>query len=760
MGIDPNLDDMEQHLALLYDWTQSDYPNARFEVRCIHPNGSVRDRRFACTPEGYRAAMYFAVQHNDNGYNIYVTVNPLKPSTNRTATDDDVEIAIHHFTDADENLAGNEEIKEGALGFKPAFGMVTGTIPHIRRHDYWRMSEPVTDMIMWRTTQASLAQHLATDHTVANPSRVDRLAGTISYPPERKRKRGYVTELTKLERMDNAEVCRDSFTASFCSQHRPEALPEGMPNYQPISNDGLGKMPIYVIEAALDAIPPIMGTGKRNLWLDLSQACRDAHPDSFPLFDLWQQRSDRYDSTDSVGWPITKEPSPGSYKSLLSQAKRADAFWWRKHSGETYDWGCLQARLLHAVDLIVDNDDGGTEEDHKPQSPQTFYGVRLRDLSLEVEPRQWVYGTTLIRGMLSVLGGSGGEGKSAYCMTVLVSIAAGRSLLAGGRDDPAHHVYEPQGTVMYYSLEDPLSDLIRQVNGIVRHHYLKPWSFSNNLILQSGRDLPLVVAVRDEHGKLVRCDIQPIVDYLIANNAVALAVDPYANSFDCGDGAESGSDTMKIICDQWRLVAHKANCAVWLIHHFRKGGAAGEADAFRGSTTLQNAARVMETLTTMTKEEARELSIDETQRRWFKRLESAKANLGPASEGRWFRFNAVPLGNASEKYPKGDVVGVITAWTPSPPVLSWESVAGALDQIGIDDCSFSPQAGDKWVGKIIMSWTNCDRKKVKQLLDEWQKLGVLYGEEVKTRSRNTREVVRIDYDAKERLRKQMTAKEA
>ena len=79
MTIDPNIDDMTEHLALLFDWTQTDYPNALFEIRCISPNGGgVKDKRFACTPDGYEQAAYYAVQHNDQGYNIYTTVNPLK----------------------------------------------------------------------------------------------------------------------------------------------------------------------------------------------------------------------------------------------------------------------------------------------------------------------------------------------------------------------------------------------------------------------------------------------------------------------------------------------------------------------------------------------------------------------------------------------------------------------------------------------------------------------------------------------------------
>jgi hypothetical protein len=36
---------------------------------------------------------------------------------------------------------------------------------------------------------AALAQHFGTDVTVKNPSRIDRLAGTISYPPAHKQAR-------------------------------------------------------------------------------------------------------------------------------------------------------------------------------------------------------------------------------------------------------------------------------------------------------------------------------------------------------------------------------------------------------------------------------------------------------------------------------------------------------------------------------------------------------------------------------------------
>src|ERR1700686_673011 len=102
MDFDPNIDDMTANFALLYDWTQTAYPNALFEVRCLHPKGGTSpNERFACTVDGYEQAAYFALEHNDKGYNVYTTINPVRPSTTHTANDGDVEIALYHSIDAD-----------------------------------------------------------------------------------------------------------------------------------------------------------------------------------------------------------------------------------------------------------------------------------------------------------------------------------------------------------------------------------------------------------------------------------------------------------------------------------------------------------------------------------------------------------------------------------------------------------------------------------------------------------------------------------
>lgn len=65
-------------------------------------------------------------------------------------------------------------------------------------HIYWKMQNVINDLSNWTDMQKRLAQYFGTDGSIHNPSRLMRLAGTVSYPAPRKIVRGYQTELTKL----------------------------------------------------------------------------------------------------------------------------------------------------------------------------------------------------------------------------------------------------------------------------------------------------------------------------------------------------------------------------------------------------------------------------------------------------------------------------------------------------------------------------------------------------------------------------------
>jgi RecA-family ATPase len=185
--------------------------------------------------------------------------------------------------------------------------------------------------------------------------------------------------------------------------------------------------------------------------------------------------------------------------------------------------------------------------------------IPLKDLDMKIGPREWIYGTSLVRAMVTVFGGIGGVGKSSYVMKVLLSIAMGRPLLAFERDEPEHMIFEPHGNVWYYSLEDPMDELVRRVNAELLDCGIVPRSIFEKVFLQSGRNAPLIVA-RVVNGEVIRMNIKPIVRFLVENNIVVASIDPFANSFDGAD-AENSNDFMKVVLDQWRIIAHEANCS-------------------------------------------------------------------------------------------------------------------------------------------------------------------------------------------------------
>ena len=189
-------------------------------------------------------------------------------------------------------------------------------------------------------TQAAVAQHLGTDQTVKNPSRVVRLAGTVSDPSPHKQERGYVTELTSLNITGNGEMCGKSFAASFPYTESEVKMPP--PATRNPRADTSGSVPIYVIKAAFDAIPALMGKGHYSAWLDISMCAKAANPSCFPEFDEWQRRSDRYDPTeDSFDWPLSKNPRQGSYLGLFAHAKNGDERWWARDA-DVYEWWCQE----------------------------------------------------------------------------------------------------------------------------------------------------------------------------------------------------------------------------------------------------------------------------------------------------------------------------------------------------------------------------------------------------------------------------------
>lgn len=95
----------------------------------------------------------------------------------------------------------------------------------------------------------------------------------------------------------------------------------------------------------------------------------------------------------------------------------------------------------------------------------------------------------------------------------------------------------------------------------------------------------------------------------------------------------------------------------------------GDANRGHGASAKKDAARLVYTLNTMTKDEAQKFGINEEDRFAYIRVHKGKMNIVPPSrQAVWRRLMDVKLGNATAMYPNGDEVQTVECWTP-PDVM-------------------------------------------------------------------------------------------
>jgi len=172
-----------------------------YEIRCLGEKPALIK---SYLPRDEDKAVDFIISKNRQRYNIYMTINPIDPNAGITkaATNTDIKCAHFSFADADDEK-GMEGLQVLSLKAPPDIVVTTGTVPYMRQHHYWRLNTPCTDMEKWRSYQKLIATSCGTDSSISNPSRLMRVAGTVSYPSKKKIARGYVPELVSMQRRQN-----------------------------------------------------------------------------------------------------------------------------------------------------------------------------------------------------------------------------------------------------------------------------------------------------------------------------------------------------------------------------------------------------------------------------------------------------------------------------------------------------------------------------------------------------------------------------
>lgn len=385
-----------------------------------------------------------------------------------------------------------------------------------------------------------------------------------------------------------------------------------------------------------------------------------------------------------------------------------------------HDDGYIDSIMAEAEEAIR------LEPSHEPDETapeEQFHASPLDWDEMErVPPREWVYGHFLIKRFVSVLGAPGGTGKTAYAFAVAISIATGLELLR-------EKVHEP-GNIWIYNLEDPKDELLRRFRAACIHHGISRGEVDGRVFVDSGRERPLVIAQATRDGTII---VSPLVRQVIEEiqrlNIRVLIVDPFVRSHRLEENVNEQIDFAAAL---WGQVADMGNCAVLLLHHFKKGGTSGDATAFRGASALIDASRAALSLAPMSEDDAKRLGVEADDRWRFVRVDNAKLNLAPPPEDTtWLRLIGADIENAAGGRP-ADVVQSVERWDPPSPWdgMPWTMIVRVLEKIDAGPTpgefySLQPQAKDRWAGRVLMEDACKTDGQAKIILKQWKTSGVL-----------------------------------
>lgn len=379
--------------------------------------------------------------------------------------------------------------------------------------------------------------------------------------------------------------------------------------------------------------------------------------------------------------------------------------------------------------------------------------------SHEIPPRQWLYGRHLIRGFLSLTVAPGGVGKSSMVLVDALAMATGRDLLGAKPPQPLR--------VWVWNGEDPREEIERRITAACIQFGISGADLADRLLVDSGRDLPITLASMGGGGVTVAKPTSAALKAAIrAQKIDVLIIDPFVTSHEV---SENDNTAINAVAAEWRRIADETGCAIELVHHTSKAGAAdGDAHgilASRGGGALIDAVRAARYLVRMTQQEADRLGIEETEARvTFRVCTDGKANLAPPEKATWRRMVSISLGNGGGHWPEGDHVGVCTPWTPPDPFEGVTARDLRAVQKAIEALPQPPRESDKspeWAGFTVanvlgltvgdVSTTKADRGsvenaargRIRRLLKDWCATGALIVEEVKDAKGNPRKIVTV-----------------
>ena len=534
---------------------------------------------------------------------------------------------------------------------------------------------------------------------------------------------------------------RNAFLVQLRSE-LPEAARTQTGDGKVVAPEKLRGDPRLVAEA-MRAIPNDPAVIGYDQWRNIAIALRGAvdYSDGLELFQEF---------TDKAGIEAPTEKAHRVFASIESARELGADYIY--HQAEKAGWtGFAEQWFVESPEVEVEPEYESIFGPDEAQGPMVAATPWQHVPSDATPPRDFLYGTHIVRRFASMTVAPSKVGKSSLTTVDVLAMTTGRTLLPHMR---------PKGTlrVWYINGEDPLEELQRRITAAMLRHKIEPADIGDRLFLDSGRSLRLVTAIEDKNGvKLLHPLISALVAELQARRIDVLVIDPFVSSHEISENNNSGID---MVMTEWIRVADQAGVGIEFVHHARKASQGSDpdasVDAARGASALVAKMRSVRALARMTKKEGKQLGLTTAYRSLF-RVTDAASNLAPwvDDETEWLKLDNVDLGNGvvdaadgSSRWREGDHVAVVVAWSVGSGDGAKADVPSVLQVLGAEPWREDAQARDDWVGNVVAMALNLDlaepddKAQVKRLIGQWVKSGILERVQLLDKKRNKRWYVR------------------
>jgi len=691
MEMAPKSDIIKQFISQITEnWNEVGQP--LLEIRSISTSGSTNASRFRL--DQIDEAVEHAEAMNKAKANIYMCINPIDPivpiPAGKAAKDTDIMAAFYCFADAD--TKGAMENIMSFAGPKFTMSVKTGTTPFARGHAYWQLEEPVKNLDAWREVQKSIAASLQTDPAVINPSRIMRVAGTVSWPNKKKQEKGYIPELVTMR-------------TQFSTDRDPQPMERLTRAFPKLEAQAASTINIDLGQQAMD----------RQLAVQNVLAGDDWHLNMVRLVGSYVTKG----LSDEEIHAITDSFTLAGYTVDDTRNEVQKAIDGARNKGWTPPPDPAAERIQQQNQAISNADD-----EDAMQSWPTPYNMFN---ALTLPRREWIYGYDYIKKYISVTASAGGIGKTSAIIVEALAIATGKDLLGVP--------VKEQTNVWIINLEDPISEMQMRTIAAMQHYNIKPEDIKGRLFMDGEDTMQITLAAEGRDGLITNDDmLAAMIRVIKENNIGAVILDPFVSAHLVN---ENNNGSIQAVVAMLRKLARDTNSSVQLVHHIRKGnGDDATIDSVRGAGSLIGAARAARVINRITPEDAMALGVDEHEALGIFRVDDGKANLAPPSDKAVYRrMQSVEIAN-------GEHIGVATEFK-LPDLFDGVTADNARNVqklVNEAEANQTPYKANvqakQYVGHAVAEELNLDmekpgdKAKVKAIVKQWIKTNVLKAAEM------------------------------